>query len=331
MLRVLLINAFKSSEEANLRFPHLGLGILAAVAKRELTGLDLEIRIVEGEATATLFKEFVPHIVGITAVSQNWNIALQQSDLAATLKIPIIFGGVHVSLLPETMPEYALAACIGEGERTFVELLRDFAYDELPRSRASIEGIAYWENGRGGRRLIRTKPRALLENLDDSPRPDYSLLKKTGKYMHLFTSRGCPFRCVFCSSTRYWNKVRYHSAERVVSDIRYLRDVMSVELIYIFDDLFAANRERLKTIVDMLESEKIAGKIKFTMNIRASIVDEELASLLKRMGVLIVSMGLESGNDIILQYLKGENATVQKSLDAILSNLQKKFEAEVRA
>ena len=163
-----------------------------------------------------------------------------------------------------------------------------------------------------------TAPRELIEDLDKIPYPARDLIDIEDHTL-MFTSRGCPYKCIFCSSCKFWKTVRFHSANYVVNEIKMLKEKYHVKYIDIADDLFIADKKRLRDIVSMLKKEKI--DIKFGCDARANMVDDETMKLLKDMNVQKIVYGLESGNDRILTYLKGidgkPTVTVQQNYDAV--------------
>ena len=146
----------------------------------------------------------------------------------------------------------------------------------------------------------------------------------------MFSSRGCPYNCSFCASTRFWkNNVRFFSAEYVVNEIKELVNKYHVNSIFFYDDLFIANKTRLKKIVELLKKENLLNKVQFSCACRANLVKEDVIILLKKMNVKSVGMGLESGCDKSLKYLKGDNITVKDNQNAI--NILKKYGISVSA
>lgn len=310
-LRVLLINAVNKSVEVENRYPHLGFGYLISYARKNLPHYDLEFKVIEGEMYSNP-DDFIPDIVGISSVSQNFNIAQKLSEFYGSRGIPVIIGGIHITVLPESLPRSALAGCIGEGEQTFAEILQLFHEGKLQEKIGGAAGLVYWK----GSELIYTATRRPLDNLDEIPLPERSHMK-IGSHAHMFTSRGCPYRCVFCASTRFWDKLRFHSAEYVANEIEFLYTNYHVKIISFFDDLFVANFERMKMLKDILEEKHLLGKIKYTTNCRANLVTVELAKLLKSLGVVSIGLGLESGDAETLRFLKTGNVTVEQNHQAI--------------
>jgi magnesium-protoporphyrin IX monomethyl ester (oxidative) cyclase len=116
---------------------------------------------------------------------------------------------------------------------------------------------------------------------------------------------------VFCSSSRYWNKVRFHSAEYVVREIEHLYKTYKTQVISFYDDLFIAHRKRLAVIVEKIREQNLHKKVIFTCSARANLINEQITHLLKRMNVRSVGLGLESGNEQTLKYLKGGSVSVE--------------------
>jgi len=311
MKKVLFINAVDPHVEIESRYLPLWPCYLAAYADKVLPAGSVEFRLMRKPVTQEL-DEFAPDLVAVSAVSQNFNRVAPLASAAKSRLLPVIVGGVHVSALPDTLPEQADVAVIGEAEQTFAELLRILLdTGRLEHSRLeSVRGVAFRSAGR----LIRTPPRPLIDNLDTLPHPDRSLIGYP-RHSYMFTSRGCPYRCVFCSSSRFWDKVRFASAEYVVSEIEELVS-HGVHTVSFYDDLFAANLKRLEEIADLIASKGLDREVRFTCSCRANVVTPRVVSALRKMNVVSVGMGLESGNPRVLEYLKG-GVTVEDNRRAV--------------
>lgn len=311
-LKILFINSIDPNSEVETRYPNLGFGYLAASLRREIPHINFMLKIIDDNVEDTI-SEFQPDLVGITTVSQNFHIALRYMEMLAAHKIPTIWGGIHVSALPHLLPREAVLGCIGEAESTIVDVVNAFVKDGLnPRNLETIPGIVYWHNDG----LKKTADREPISNLDDLPMPARDLME-IGTTTYMFTSRGCPYKCTFCSSSRYWGKTRFFSADYVVKEIEFLYREYNVSMIRFFDDLFIAKRSRLEEIVKKLEEKNLLGKIKFTCNCRANLIDDELVCLLKKLGVVSVGFGLESADEKTLQYLKCDSVSVEKNRNAV--------------
>lgn len=311
-LKILFINAIDPNSEVETRYPNLGLGYLAASLRREIPNVRFIFKIIDDNVEDTICK-FQPDLVGITTVSQNFPIALRYMKILTAHNIPTIWGGVHISALPHLLPREAALGCIGEAEATIVDVVNVFVNDGLsPKNLATIPGIVYWDNDE----FKKTSDRNPIPNLDDLPMPARDLME-IGTTTYMFTSRGCPYKCTFCSSSRYWGKTRFFSADYVVSEIEFLYRKYHVSMIRFFDDLFIAKRSRLEEIVDKLEEKNLLGKIKFTCNCRANLIDDDMVCLLKKLGVVSVGFGLESADEKTLQYLKCDSVSVERNRAAV--------------
>jgi radical SAM superfamily enzyme YgiQ (UPF0313 family) len=330
MKKVLFVRTVDTKSEVESRYPGLGLAYLASSLRSHFGEDYFEFKIIERGSEQDVKQQiaaFKPDIAGISSVTQNFNLAKRYAGFIKKMGIPLIMGGVHISMLPQSLPDDVDLACIGEAEETIKEVFdlfikgKGFTEDELRK----IQGIAFRDSNND---LAITAPRSLVEDLDDIRLPARDLLE-INRHSYVFSSRGCPFRCTFCASARFWDKVRLFSAEYVVNEIEELYSKYNVKVISFYDDLFIIKPRRLAEITALLEERGLHKKIKFTCSCRASLVNEKIAILLKDMGVVSVGMGLESGSPRILTYLKGETSSVQKNSDAV--NILKKHGIAVNA
>lgn len=314
MINFLWINAINSFSEGETRHPNLGIGYLIASLKAAFGDTCFHFKIVNSNIEEEL-DGFKPQVVGISCVSQNYGLARDYAQKAHERGIPVMVGGVHISFLPHTLSKAMNVGCIGEGEDTIVDLMHIFlTHQGFPTAALEgIPGIVYWGEGDV---LRQTASQAGRSDLDSLAFPDRSLTP-ISSHTYMFTSRGCPYRCKFCASSRFWNNVRFFSAERVVNEIELLVNQYGVRFISFFDDLFVADKKRFFEIVDLIEKRGIKGKVKFSCSLRANTVREDIVAALKRMGVVSVGMGLESGNQRVLTWLKGGNLSVEQNSNAV--------------
>ena len=114
-------------------------------------------------------------------------------------------------------------------------------------------------------------PVKIIKDLDIIPLPARELVTIKPYMAHMFSSRGCPYNCIFCNSTRFWNRIRFFSAEYVVDEIEYLLRDYHVNYISFADDLFVADRRRLEEIIRLLEKKNLLGKIRYTVSCRVDV------------------------------------------------------------
>ncbi|MFO8058947.1 MAG: radical SAM protein, partial [bacterium] len=151
-------------------------------------------------------------------------------------------------------------------------------------------------------------------NLDEIPFPDFSLIRSPkGTIRPIMTSRGCPYDCSFCTVTKmFGRRYRFRSKENVM---RELRTVDPKEVVFFYDDHFAANKERTKDLLRMMIDEGITPR--WTAQVRADVTkDRELMELFQKSNCLYVYVGIESVNpETLVNYNK--KISVQDIEDSI--------------
>jgi len=316
-LRILLFHAINPFVEAQNRYPALGLGYLLAMLEREL-GSEVEVRLTEWDLEETL-KEFKPDLFCLSSVTQNFKLALKYADMAHSAGIPVIIGGYHITELPENLSDSMDIGVIGEGEYTLLELVEIFRrHESFPISAlADVPGIVF----RDGGKLIMTPSRKVAGNteksLDELPMPDRRMMR-VRPHSNMLTSRGCPYNCSFCASTRFWPSIRYFSPEYMLEEIKHLRDNYGVRYITFHDDLFIANTRRLEIFHEMVLREGLPEQgFRFSCASSATRISDDTARMLKEMNFVSVSMGLESGNQDVLTRLKGRAFKVEINEEAV--------------
>jgi len=266
-----------------------------------------------------------PDIIGISSVTQFFERALK---IAKKIKehnpqIIVIVGGIHISFMPNTLSEYMDIGVMGEGEQTMLELMNLIHEGQFYNfeKRKKINGLVFRDENKN---LYLTEKRGWIDRLDDIPPPKRELYDGKGLYQSIMTSRGCTFKCGYCSSSKYWQNIRFHSPERIVEEIEYIIEHYPNEKsLSIIDDLFSTNKPRLKKLVDLIISKNIHKKIGFICNARASVFDEETCELLVKMNASYIMFGFESLSDKILKYLKGSSAKVEDTIKAL--EISKKY------
>lgn len=317
----------------------LGLGYIASYLKKYLTYDNIIIKL-SGSGSYKDIEKYSPDIVGFTSVTRDYNkIVSLASEVKRHLGIPTLLGGHHITPIPQTLPSVFDVAVLGEGEQTMLELMRLFlSTGELnPKELGEIRGIAFHQDGRviinPSRELITSMekipfPARELFNMEDFTRPvyDWSFFEPV-RVTSVSSSRGCPYNCVYCSSAVFWKKYRYFPAEYVVSEMQEVLEKYSVNGIMIADDLFIGSKERLRRIVKLIKDGGIDRRVKFWVNGRANLLDEEVCSLLKEMNVFHIGIGFESGSESVLKFLKSGTVTVEQNKQALC--LAKKYGFDV--
>lgn len=313
--------------------PPLGLAYLAAYIREKSNKTNVRIldQLNDSEIIKKLKKE-PSEIVGISAVSSNYYKA---KILAKKIKkilpnITLILGGVHITTFPNSFKNSPFDLAVrGEGEVPTLRLIEIFKEDKKINIKklSKIPGFLL----RNKKKIINTGLSQQIANLDELPPPardllnmEYYLLprfssKEVDPVGSILTSRGCPFACKFCSSSSFWGrKIRFFSAKRVVDEIELLHKKYKYKKVYIYDDLFSINKERLREIIIGLKEKKILGRVEFTSHGRANCFNEEIAGLLKEMNVKKIIFGFETGSQRILTYLKGQGVQIEDGINSIV-------------
>ncbi len=332
-MRILLVNP-KSKLPIDTRIsPSLGLAYLATVAEQRgdrvrIYDGDVEETSVDVRALTAVVRDFAPEVVGITANTTQITAAWRDAELVKSQSgVPVILGGPHPTSLPEESAAKPFVDVVvrGEGEATWLELLSIFeAKDWRLDSVSPVAGITYQaETGE----VISTPDRSSIpvEKLNEMPFPAWHLFKLDrytnlqptvdqvdGPSLPILTSRGCPYRCTYCSQIgpRRW---RARSVESVVSEWRWLvRDLGAAE-IGVLDDSFNIDRQRVLAICQRLVDEGL-NQVPWIMinGIRANLADEEVLGAMKRAGCIRAAFGVESGNQQILDSVVDKHLTLDQ-------------------
>ena len=265
-----------------------------------------------------VIKEYQPDVIGVSVKSATYissqNIAKIAKEVNPNIKI--IFGGPHPTIAKKEIFNNPLIdfSVIAEGEVTIVELLEAIQKEKLPKD---VKGIIFRHNNE----IIETPFREYINNLDTLPYP-HEIAKRTlhdynkypvNSFKYVFASRGCPYNCHFCASKEIWSRtVRFRSVENVVNEIKGIR-ALGIKRLHFDDDTFGVNKKYIKALCKKIESE--IPDIKWSCEIRADLIDDEIVLAMKKAGCETIQIGFESGNDKLLS-LMGKDLTVNKILTA---------------
>ena len=295
-------------------YPPLGLLYLASVARKSGYTVDFFDAGIENNAKNISLEDdiikFNPDVCALSLYTTNILEAFNIIRWVKTRlpKCKVVVGGHHATALPErTMKECQDIDYLvyGEGEETFVELLN--AIDKN-YSASEVRGIFY----RANNSIRSTEPREYIEGLDSIPFPAFDLSKDFNYPYDAFvqgrrvgvivSSRGCPYKCVFCNRAVFKSKYRRRSPGNVVAEMKYQIEKFGVDEIYFMDDLFAINRRWLNEFY--LELEENAVKVPWKCLGRVDILSKEDFVRMRKNGCYIIQFGVESGNDKILEDIK---------------------------
>lgn len=312
--------------------PPIGIVSIGTYLKKHL-GEDIDVKIIDRnfEDIEAVIKSSGFDLIGISAMTVHYGKALRLArSIKTDTRIPVVLGGVHISTLPVSFEDCFDIGVIGEGEESLLEIIKCYLGRKIARKEdlAVIKGLLFLDQDK----LVRTEERPLIANLDDLPLPDWSLIDRRyfsqtasttfgefGVEGSILTSRGCPYKCLFCSTTKFWQKLRFHSAEYVLEQMRDIIVNYKCTHIQIWDDLFTINRPRLLKISELLKKEHLLNKrIKFNCQPRPNLVNDELCRVLKSMNIELAIFGFETGSEKVLKFLKRGTVTVKDNKKAIL-------------
>lgn len=314
-------------QSIGVRAPPLGLAYIASI----LEGSGHKVEIIDSPTLNLDFKDvvwrirmFKPDIVGLTALTPTIYNAYRIAKYVKVIgrDIPVVIGGPHVTFMyREILNESGDidVAVIGEGEYTFLELLGVIEKHGLnPHALEAVKGIAF----RDGGGVYFTGYRRLIGNLDSLPPParhllpmdKYTVFDKPVKVVHVIASRGCPYGCMYCSTSYFMG--RYYRIRSVGKVLDEIEDIVyrykARDIVFVDDELTIIR----KWVMDFLNGLKERGlDIRFVCGSRVDHVDRELISRLYSQGCSIIYFGVESANQETLNRI-GKKITIQQVVDA---------------
>lgn len=303
---------------------HIGLASLAAVLENE----SMDVKVIDNNLleldTAQLVERITviqPSVVGINCDLVTINSVAELVSALKHIRVPVVVGGPEANIHPgetftKTNPDYCV---YGEAERTLPQLCRALQeHGSSPKAMQAIRGLVYRTDGNT---TVITPPQPLIEDLDTLPflalhAFDLSGYRRTDRFLSvspvdsLFTSRGCPFHCSFCSNETAWgNRWRAMSAPRIADEIEYMMKRYGTRGVYFKDDIFTLDRKRVHDLCALIRKRHL--NIKWACESRADSLDDELVRDMRSAGCEAVWFGVESGSQRMLDQL-GKGVTLSR-------------------
>jgi len=310
--------------EPMYNLPPLGLITLATILKDlghnpTIFDFPLAIRLRElplgtgiYEACADKILATEPQVVGFSVQCTTYPPALGIARRIKALKpgVRTIFGGHNAAFVDEpTLSRFPFVDAIvrGEGELTFPELLRAL---EEETEFESVEGITY----RRGDHIRRNRDRALVEDLDSLPMGDYSLVPPLQVYRDachisravaiLEIGRGCPHQCIYCSQSLVWRRrTRTFSVQRLVREMKELRDSFGAECFLLAFDQFTAKKDFAELFCRSVIDAGLNSTPWYCIS-RLDTVDKSMLQLMREAGCETMCYGIDSGSSRTLAFIR---------------------------
>lgn len=300
------------------KLPRLGIAIIATILNKN----GFKVKAYCEDFAAIDYNEVKDaDLVGISSITSTSTRSYKLINEIKKINpdVPIIMGGAHPTFMPEEVIENGSDYAVrGEGERTILELIDAI---EGKINFEDVKGLSFKKDGN----FIHNEDRELIENLDELPYPDWSLLENHEEinYMPIQTSRGCPYNCKFCSVIKvFGRKYRFRSVDSVIAEIKHLLKIFEgtkAKRIFFYDDNFSANRKRVKSLLNKILDQKIKMPTWFSQDRLDIAEDEELVELMAKAGCMRIMAGIESINPKTLQeYNKGQKVEGIKEAISVL-------------
>ena len=320
-MKVLLLNPPICIQDVYGRFaqlasfqPPTGLAHLAGYLLQyghEVEIIDANCLSITIEDIVKEIKKYPPDLVGLYTISYNYPVIekLSKSIREAVPTLKMVAGGPHATFMPEqTLHETPIDFCVmGEGEETLHELVEHLEVGAKDFS--DIPGMAY-RTLEG--EIKKNGERVRVKELDDLPYPAIHLLPPLHKYklylLHhkrtpyfsVASSRGCPYKCVFCE-TPSGKIVRAHSAEYTADYLQFLEKKHGVKEIHFVDDTFTLNEKRIFKLTELMHQKNI--DLSWYGTAHANVKNMDVFKAMKSAGCWIAAVGIESGSQKVIDML----------------------------
>ncbi|NVM31411.1 MAG: cobalamin B12-binding domain-containing protein [Candidatus Helarchaeota archaeon] len=306
--------------------PPLGLMYIAGVlneAGHEVQITDQQGEDLSDEKLKEKIKKFDPGVIGYTTYTHFGRRAIKIADYiheAINPNVITIFGGFFATMNPKEIlgTSKSVDFCVrGEGEFTALELINAL---EKNQDISKIRGITYKENG-----IIKATPdRPIIKDIDALPIPDRNLVKgnhygnyanmSIEKFTSLGTSRGCPFQCRFCLTTQWHKNIwRKRDFRKVADEFEYLHD-LGYKNALIVDDNINVSPKHVNRLSHELRKRKL--DLNWFCEGRVGSGTAQMYNEMRRAGCKLIFLGIESGNQRILDYFD-KRATVEQARNTV--------------
>ena len=329
MTEIVLIRSGPPAAKIEMLNPPLGLLYIGAVIRKSGYRphvIDLKVEHLTDQALVERISRIDPEAIGLSAFTPDARSMHRTAQAIRTAfpKTPIIVGGPY----PTSDPESALAdtsvdfAVIGEGENTFLELLDALG---AGRDASGLPGLAARDSNN---KAVRNPDREPIMDIDGLPFPAWDLVDidryatyyastpiAKGRYLPVFTSRGCPYRCYYCHRI-FGKKFRSRSPESVLAEITEIRERFGIRRIEFCDDIFNLDKERAQAVCKTIAENAPGTRLSFSNGLRADLMTADLIRSMREAGTYFASYAVESGSKRLQKETK-KNIDLEKTREII--------------
>jgi anaerobic magnesium-protoporphyrin IX monomethyl ester cyclase len=299
-----------------------GLALLSACAKEA----GYEVDLIDRRALRDWnhFREEVrrrsPDVAGFGMLSVDFNPAMRGIELVKEVNPDtiVVAGGPHATLAPDEVLSQPLVdhLVLGEGEITFVEMLRQFERGE------KVERVV-----QGKRPVLDQLPYADRDIYLDEWRkagydydsPEAPLSAETlPPFVTIIAGRGCRYNCSFCKPGEdilFGKGVRRRSVPHVIGELKHLRDRYHFQTLMIHDDCLTEDRDWVTQFCDRYEAEGFTQPFWCQARVDHVVRHEDMIQRMAQVGLAGLFLGFESGSDRVLKFIR-KGTTVAKNLEA---------------
>lgn len=298
-MKIALINP---SVPGSLKKENLGLAYLAGTLEADghTTRIIDEIA---GQDVEAGLDEFKPDLVGISFMTMYAPRAYALSkQIRETRGLTVVMGGAHPTAMPDEAIQHADCVIRGEAEWSFPKMLTSGKIEGIIEAQApdDLEEIPL--------------PSRWQLDLDTYAAAGEELAGLSYRTLGIITSRGCPFLCNFCINSKRESPLRFHAADRVIEEIKYLVDRHDIQSIAFYDELMATDAKRFRAICEALIQNNLH-HLRWECQLHAKTARADLFALMKRAGCVQVAIGFESGSQRVLDTIN-KSSTVETNMEA---------------
>ncbi len=338
-MKVLLTHGYfiaedEKEQEIMRPYPPLGILYISAFLKEQ----NINTKVFDSTfSTKELLKQYLiderPDVVAIyTNLMTKLNVLdVVQFSKEISPNTKVVLGGPDVTYnTKDYLENGADFIVIGEGENTIFELVQNI--EKGNSDFTDVNGIAYLDNSGSE---VKTKARTKVREIDELPIPDRDAIDMS-KYtqawkdfhgesaLNVSTQRGCPYTCKWCSTAVYGQSYRRRSPDKVVAELKEIKEKYNPDTIWFVDDVFTVSHKWLESFVEEIETQNF--ELKFECISRADRMNTEVIALLKRAGCFRVWIGAESGSQKIIDAMD-RRVSVEKVREIIIETREAGIEA----